>query len=86
MTHTHGTTVVEERDSSATGLVIGIVIAAVVVFMVWMFMWGPWSSRDVGHNNPNVPTVEHRDTTIENNNNPPASTAPTSAPSGNPSP
>ncbi len=39
--HGHGTTVVEERDSSA-GIIVGVLIAVLVLFLLWVFFFSGW--------------------------------------------
>ncbi len=63
--HHHGTTVVEtERDSSA-GIIVGVLVALLIVFLIWLFLFGPMNVRDtdddVDSDAPNVTNVEEGD-------------------------
>ena len=59
--HHDGPTVVEtERDSSA-GLIVGVLVALLIVFLIWLFMFGPMNVRDdaVDDNNGDVTNIEN---------------------------
>jgi len=61
--HHDGPTVVEtERDSSA-GLIVGVLVALLIVFLIWLFMFGPMNIRgdDVDDNNGDVTNIREGD-------------------------
>ena len=59
--HHDGPTVVEtERDSSA-GLIVGVLVALLIVFLIWLFLFGPMNIRggDDVDGNGDVTNIEN---------------------------
>ncbi len=59
--HHNGPTVVEtERDSSA-GLIVGVLVALLIVFLIWLFLFGPMNIRggDDVDENGDVTNIEN---------------------------
>lgn len=67
--HETGTTVVETGRDSSTGIIVGVLVALLIVFLIWLFLFGPLNMRstDDVDNNPDVTNIEEGDTNVDVN-------------------
>lgn len=82
--HTHhrhgGTTIVESDSDSSSGIVIGVIVAFLVLFLIWLFAFSGWvgSDQDVNRGQGTTNIEREGDTNVnvpggtQNNNSSPA--------------